>query len=297
MKPLREVTAIYLMLVLAVAALEINSVQAQGHGVHDASSGNATPLESMPQGMSREEVSQEVRDPHAYSGGYTRTSGPYALPQSQQLRLADETVFTGLWIDRIELREGESEDHSEFAGQAWLGNSYHRLLLRSELEWRDLTFEESMTELLYSRALTPFWNIQLGGRYDHGDLAHRQWLTLGVSGLAPYWFEVNANLYLEPDGHSAATVEVEYETLLSQRLILQPRMGLEFYGDSDLEAGHARGLSKSTLGLRLRYEINRQFAPYFGFEQVHHHGEAKTLFQPLGQHRESHWIAGLRFWF
>lgn len=239
----------------------------------------------------------EVRDPHAYSGGYTRTSGPYALPEAQQLTLADETEFYGLWVDRFETRRGEVEDFQEFSGYAWFGNSYRRFMLRSELEWRDLTIEESKTELLYSRAVSPFWNIQVGGRYDHGDLAHREWLAFGVSGLTPYWIEVNATAYVNAEGHSAASIEMEYDLLLSQRLILQPKVGLDFFGDSDLEAGHSKGLSKSKLGLRLRYEISRQFAPYIGYERVHHHGEAVTVFESLGQHRETQWIAGFRFWF
>lgn len=292
------------VLILACSGLLwVGPVNAQDHdhsaasvpdhaGVHGDPEPQATAhAMPMPEGQAG------VRDPHGYSGGYTRISGPYAVPESQQLRLADEMVFAGLWVDRFETREGSVEDFQEFAGHAWFGNSYRRFILRSELEWRDLSIAESKTELLYSRAISPFWNIQLGGRFDHGDKAHREWLAFGVSGLAPFWFEVNANAYLNPEGHAAATVEAEYDLLLSQRLILQPRIAVDFFGDSDLEAGHGKGLSKSEMGLRLRYEISRQFAPYIGYERVHRHGEAVAVFEPLGQHRETQWIAGFRFWF
>ncbi|MEX2469291.1 MAG: copper resistance protein B [Pseudohongiellaceae bacterium] len=261
----------------------------QVHAGHD----NGT----MPQDMTMLAQPAGERDPHAYSGGYTRSSGPYSLPPSQQLHLADESKFVGLWVDRLETRNGDAENFQEFAGYAWLGNSYERWILQSELEWRDQTVEESKTELLYSRAFAPFWNLEVGGRYDHGDKEHREWLALGVSGLAPYWFEVSATAYFNPEGHSAATVEAEYDLYLTQRLVLQPRAEADFYGDSDIEAGHGKGLSKSKMGFRLRYDFDRQFAPYIGYERVHRHGETIDVFEPLGQHREEQWIAGLRFWF
>lgn len=237
------------------------------------------------------------RDPHAYSGGFTRTEGPYSLPKSDQLQLADEEILKGLWIDRLETRRGDAEDFQELAGHVWLGNSYQRVMLRTELEWRDQTIEESKTELLYTRALSPFWNLEVGGRIDHGDKAHREWFALGISGLAPYWFELSATAYVSPEGHSAATVEAEYDLYLNQRLILQPRIELDFYGDSDLEAGHGKGLSKSLMGFRLRYDYDRQFSPYVGYERVHRHGETTDVFEPFGQHRENQLIAGFRFWF
>jgi len=242
---------------------------------------------------------QEIlpRDPHAYSGGYSRSSGPYTLPESQQIRLADETNFIGLWVDRLETREGQAEDFQEFDGNAWIGDSYQRLMLRAELEWRNQSLEDSKTELLYSRAISPFWDLQLGGRYDHGDNAHRGWFGVGVTGLAPYWIEVAATAYVGPEGHSAATVEMEYDLFLGQRLVLQPKVEMDFYGDSDLAAGHGKGLSKSLLGLRLRYDFDRQFSPYLGYERVHRHGEAATVFEPFGQHRESQLVAGFRIWF
>lgn len=238
-----------------------------------------------------------VRDPHGYSGGYERNRGPYALPESQQLGMADEAIFFGFWTDRLETRQGDAENFQEFSGYAWMGNSYNRLVLKSDLERRKASIEESSTDLMYSRAVSPFWDLQAGFRYDHGDIAHRKWLALGLKGLAPYWFEIDATAYLGPSGHSAATIEMEYDLLLTQRLILQPKFGLDFYGDSDLEAGHAKGLSKSKMGVRLRYEITRQFAPYIGYERIHHHGDATDIFRAFNQHRENQWLAGFRFWF
>ncbi len=265
--------------------------------VHAHGSDQTMQMQSMDGRMSENQGVGSLRDPHAYSGGYIRGEGPYSLPVSEQRQLADETVFAGLWIDRLETRQGRAEDFQEFQGEAWMGNSYRRLLLRTELEGRTQTIEESKTELLYQRALTPFWDLEIGARCDHGDLEHREWFALGVSGMAPYWVEISATAFASPEGHSAATIEAEYDLYLTQRFILQPRAELDFYGDSDLEAGHGKGLSKSLLGLRLRYDFDRQFSPYVGYERVHRHGETTRAFEPFGQHREGQWIAGFRFWF
>ena len=274
----------------------------QLHAGHEVGNTPATPsesrqMESIQMEMTQEAGSERARDPHAYSGGYTRSEGPYSLPEAQQLHLADEEILRGVWIDRLETRQGDAEDFQELAGRVWLGNSYQRVMLRTELEWRDQTIEESKTELLYTRALSPFWNLEVGGRIDHGDKEHREWFAFGVAGLAPYWFELSATAYVSPEGHSAATLEGEYDLYLGQRLILQPRMELDFYGDSDLEAGHGKGLSKSLMGFRLRYDYDRQFSPYVGYERVHRHGETAGVFEPFGQHRENQLIAGFRLWF
>ncbi|GAB5500949.1 MAG: hypothetical protein PsegKO_32600 [Pseudohongiellaceae bacterium] len=269
----------------------------QTHAGHESEHDGAMPMDTMQMEMLDQSRSQAPRDPHAYSGGYTRTEGPYSLPKSQQLELADEAILSGIWVDRLETRQGDAEDFQELVGQIWFGNSYQRVVLRTELERRDQTIEESRTELLYTRAFSPFWNLEVGGRYDHGDNAHREWFAIGVAGLAPYWIELNATAYINPEGHTAATVEAEYDLYLSQRLVLQPRVEMDFYGDSDLEAGHGRGLSKSLMGFRLRYDYDRQFSPYIGYERVHRHGEATDIFKAFNQHRENQWLAGFRFWF
>jgi copper resistance protein B len=90
------------------------------------------------------------------------------------------------------------------------------------------------------------------------------WAAVGIQGLAPYWFEVEATGYVGAGGRTAAKLEVEYELLFTNRLILQPLVELELYGKSDPERGIGRGLSSLETGLRLRYEIRREFAPYVG---------------------------------
>jgi copper resistance protein B len=109
--------------------------------------------------------------------------------------------------------------------------------------------------------------------------------------------EVDAALHLGDHGRTAFDLELEYELLLTQRLVLQPRLDIAVFGKTDIELGRGSGLSTIKAGARLRYEFDRQFAPYLGVERVRRFGETAELL-PLGSSRtETHWVLGLRFWY
>lgn len=238
-----------------------------------------------------------LRDPHAYSGGYERASGPYSLPSQPQVVLADEEIFAGIWMDRFELVDHENGEGAELEGFAWLGNSYRQILLQAQIETVEGEVEAGEVDLLYSRAVSPFWNIRAGLHRSFGESADRDWAAIGIKGLAPYWFEVDAALHLGDNGHAAFDLEVEYELLLTQRLVLQPRIDIAAFSKADVELGRGSGLSTIKAGARLRYELDRQFAPYLGVERVRRFGETVDLL-PMGSHRaETHWVLGLLFWF
>jgi copper resistance protein B len=238
-----------------------------------------------------------LRDPHAYSGGYERATGPYSLPAQRQVVLADEATFVGVWMDRFELVDHEDSQGAELEGFAWLGNSYRRLLLQAQIETVEGEVEEGEIDLLYSRAVSPFWDLRAGLHHSFGESADRDWAAIGFKGLAPYWFEVDAALHLGNHGRTAFDLELEYELLLTQRLVLQPRLDIAVFGKTDSELGRGSGLSTIKAGARLRYEFDRQFAPYLGVERVRRFGETAELL-PLGSSRtETHWVLGLRFWY
>ena len=238
-----------------------------------------------------------LRDPHAYSGGYERATGPYSLPAQRQVVLADEATFVGVWMDRFELVDHEDGQGAELEGFAWLGNSYRRLLLQAQIETVEGEVEEGEIDLLYSRAVSPFWDLRAGLHHSFGESADRDWAAIGFKGLAPYWFEVDAALHLGDHGRTAFDLELEYELLLTQRLVLQPRLDIAVFGKTDIELGRGSGLSTIKAGARLRYEFDRQFAPYLGVERVRRFGETAELL-PLGSSRtETHWVLGLRFWY
>ena len=124
--------------------------------------------------------------------------------------------------------------------------TYDRAVLKAEGEVDGGKFEEARTELLWGHAVAPFWDAQLGVRYDSGVGPNRRWLAFGIQGLAPYWFEVDAAIYIGDEGRTALRLDAEYELLLTQKLILQPKIETDFYGSAMPNAGWARGWAKLT---------------------------------------------------
>ena len=270
-------------LVVIVGALQVNTALAQmDHGDMQMQGGSAP---------------ADARDPHAYSDGYTLTEGPYAQPGPRQLKLADEHAFWSVLGDRLEYQE--DSDSTVYDVQAWYGTTYNRFVIKAEGDIADGTLEESSTDLLWGHALNAYFDTQLGVRLDqYNEGKDRQWLAFGVQGLAPYWFELDVTAYVGDDGRTALSAEAEYELLLTQKLILQPRAELNLYGKDDAENGLGSGLSDLAVGLRLRYEFSRQFAPYIGVEWTDTYGDTADYRRAAGEDTsDTQFVAGLRFWF
>lgn len=241
----------------------------------------------------------DARDPHAYSGGYTLETGPYALPGTRQLRLADEHNFGSILFNRLERGFGSDSSSTAYDAQAWFGGDYDRLVIKAEGDVARGTLQEARTEILWGHAVAPFWDAQVGLRYDSGGTEpERKWLALGVQGIAPYWFEVDAAAYVGDNSRTAFRLGAEYEILLTQKLILQPRAELNFYGQDDAAREIGSGLANGVAGLRLRYEINRQFAPYVGIERSSKFAKTADFARASGiSTGDTRWVAGVRFWF
>ncbi len=237
---------------------------------------------------------ESARDPHAYSGGYERGSGLYALAHGHdQLHMADTHRFGAVVLDQLE----RADDATVYDLQAWISQGYQRVTLKAEGDIEERTLEESRTELLWSRAFSPFWDTQLGVRHDTGAQPDQNWLALGMQGLAPYWFEIDATAYLGSGGQTSLRLDAEYELLLTQQLILQPAAELNLYGKSDTARGIGSGLSDVKVGMRLRYEFTRQFAPYVGVEWAGKYGDSKEFMRAAGEKSSgTRWVAGVRFW-
>ncbi|QID17913.1 copper resistance protein B [Nitrogeniibacter mangrovi] len=240
-----------------------------------------------------------ARDPDAYSGGYTLERGPYVLPGPRQLRFADEHRFATLWFDRLERVDTHDATVTAWDAQARIGRDYDKLALKSEGDYGNGRLEEARTEVLWTHAIASFWDTQLGWRHDSGGTdPERDWLAIGVQGLAPYWFEVDATAYVGERGRSALRLSAEYELLLTQRLILQPRAEINVYGKRDEARGIGAGLSDALAGIRLRYEFSRQFAPYAGVEWSGRFGQTADLARQSGTRaKETRLVAGVRMWF
>ncbi|MEX6725244.1 copper resistance protein B [Parapedomonas caeni] len=230
------------------------------------------------------------RDPHAYASGYDNEpmSAHHMAPPRTFLLLVDKLEYQG---------NTRSADGLAWDIQGWSGGDIDRLGWRSEGAAAGHEVEAAV-EVFWARAVSPFWEVQAGIRQDVGDGPERGWLGIGIEGLAPYWFDVRASLYAGPSGRLAARLNVEYELLLTQRLVLTPELEADAYSETDRARGIGRGLSEVTLGARLRYEFRREFAPYVGVSWTAKLGRTADLARADGASpREAAVVAGVRFWF
>lgn len=235
-----------------------SAARAMGHATMEHATSNHGDMQ-----MQGGEAPRDARDPHAYSDGYTLTEGPYALPGPRQLKLADGHRFWSLLGERLEY--DADNDVTTFDLQGWYGTTYDRLVIKLEGDAVDGRLAESQTDLLWGHALNAYFDTQLGVRLDQYDEGTgREWLAFGIQGLAPYWFELD----------------------------------LTAYGKDDAVNGLGSGLSDVALGLRLRYEFSRQFAPYVGIEWNGTFGATADQARANGDAtKDTRYVAGIRFWF
>lgn len=205
-----------------------------------------------------------------------------------------------LMADRFEFTQHDDNDVLQWELQGWIGKDEHKLWMKSEGERdRDAgSTGEAELQLLYSHAIAPYWDVQAGLRHDDGDAGTVSYAALGVLGLAPYWFETDVAVFLSEAGRWSARLEVEYELRFTQRLILQPRLELNYAFADDNAAATSQGFNENSLGLRLRYEFLREVAPYVGVEWWQARGAAGSALQAAGRDRsEGRVVAGLRLWY
>ena len=214
---------------------------------------------------------------------------------AELMQMEDDSAFLLIRLDQFEWRE--TEDAKAWEAQAWYGGDYDKLWLETEGE--SIEGEESgRVELLWDRIFTKWWSLQAGVRQDFGAGPSRTWAAVGVQGLAPYFFEVDATLYVGEQGRTAARLSVETDFLITQRLILQPQLELEAFGKKDLENGVGSGLSGLELGLRLRYELRRELAPYVGAHWRRKLGSTEDIVRGAGEDSSDFsLLVGVRAWF
>lgn len=209
-----------------------------------------------------------------------------------------DPLLTMLKIDQLEVSDIGDNNNLIWDTDAWIGRDLSKLWLKTEGEREDNDIAEAEIQLLYSKAIAPYWDIQIGWRHDIKPKPNRDWLVLGVQGVARYFFETDIALFVGEDGIVGLRTEWEYELLLTQKWVLTPEVEANFFSKNDREVAIGSGLSDIEAGLRLRYEVRREFAPYIGIEWVKSFGEAADFAHEEGQRRsDTKWVAGIRFWF
>ncbi|OYX65451.1 MAG: copper resistance protein CopB [Sphingomonadales bacterium 32-64-17] len=293
--------------------------RAMGHAVPDGTCAADTPAEQAGHmGMDHSAMDHSQMDhgasdmgpipaappPAAAGSGPARAAdaiwGAEAMRASREALVRENGGMNVLWLqgDRLEYRAREGRDGYLWDAQGYYGGDTDKFWFKSEGEgaFGDKV-ESAEVQGLWSHAIGPWFDLQTGVRQDLTG-PERTYAVLGVQGLAPYMFEVDAAAFLSNKGDLTARVEAELDQRITQRLILQPRAEANLSAQDVPELGIGAGLSSLELGLRLRYEVAREFAPYIGVEQEWKLGQSADYARLAGEHTGvTNYVAGIRFWF
>jgi copper resistance protein B len=274
-----------------------------------------------------EQPAVEAVDPHA---GHDMSSSPAEMPPTDEVgnapapappeEHAADAIYGGdvmarsrkelayevggmgyslVMVDLLEVGFQKGRESYRFEGEAFTGGNINRFGVKFEGEG---AFGERIDDLelqaLYSRAIAPYWNLQAGVRYDIEPNPSRTYLVAGVEGIAPYWFKVNAAGFVSNKGEVRARVEASYDQRITQALILQPRIEANIAFQDIRPIGVGSGLTDFEAGLRLRYEIEQEIAPYIGVEWRKQTGATARFSRASGDDPETiSLVAGIRIWF
>lgn len=209
----------------------------------------------------------------------------------------DNELHYFVLFDQLEW-EGGGNGGPGWDNTTWIGGDLNRLWLRSEGESHDGRVESAFLDVLWGRSVSRWWDVVAGIRQDVRPGPAQTWVGGGVQGLAPYFFDVEATGYVGAEGRTLFRLEADYDLLLTNRLILQPTVEAELRGKSDLERGVGRGLSTLESGVRLRYEIKREFAPFVGVTWTRSFFGTADIARAAGEDVSSARVAvGVRTWF
>lgn len=272
--------AVATVALLAAALIASMQVRAQDHSRHEHHAMQPAPSPAGP---------ASATEPVTPIPVLTDADRAAAFPELAGAMEHASGVHSFVLVDRLELWDASPGTGLGWEAEAWIGSDLNRLWLHADGERIDGVTDESALEVLYGRSVAAWWDVVAGVRHDFKPGASRNWAAFGIKGLMPWQFEASAMFYAAESGHFAASVEVEYDLLLTNRLVLQPLVGLDYSGKSDTARGTASGLQHFEAGLRLRYEISRQFAPYVGVTYTRALGNTED-------ESDTRWVAGLRAW-
>jgi copper resistance protein B len=220
-----------------------------------------------------------------------------AFPDVTTSPVQDNAVHSFVLFDRFEWQALSGRRGPSWEVRSWIGRDLDRFWFRAKGEGENGRVGEAEVHALYGRALARWWDLVAGMRQDLRPGPAQTWAAVGLQGLAPYWFDVEATAYVGAHGRTQIRFETKYELLFTNRLILQPLVEANLYGKSDPDRGVGAGLGTTEIGLRLRYLVRREFAPYVGVTWNRKHfgtaDLAKSAGEPAGGARLT---IGLRLW-
>lgn len=190
-------------------------------------------------------------------------------------------------VDLLEARLQRGRNGYRWEGEAWIGGDIDRLTIKTQGEGTRGQLDHAEAQALWSHAIDPWFNLQLGVRQDIRPTPARSYASVGIEGLAPYWFKVAAALFLSDKGKLTARVEASHDIRLTQRLLLTPRAEVNL-------ATRDSVLREAELGMRLGYMIEPRFTPYVGVEWSGVRGPEAMA---TDDRNVTRFVTGLRFWF
>ncbi|WP_192558540.1 copper resistance protein B [Pseudomonas allokribbensis] len=252
-------------------------------------------MQSMDDGMMQPAAPTESRTPIPKLTDADRAA-VFTSPGGHQVH--DSAINTYFLADKLEWQNGDDASTLAWDLSGWIGGDIDRLWLRSEGERSNGKTEDAEIQALWGHAISPWWDVVSGVRQDFKPGAPQTWAAFGLQGMALYNFEAEATAFIGENGQSAVRLEGDYDILLTNRLILQPTAELNVYGKNDPQRGLGSGLSNTEAGLRLRYEIRREFAPYIGVTWNRTYGNTADYAREEGEDRsEARLVLGVRLWF
>lgn len=220
-----------------------------------------------------------------------------AFPELSAHTMHGGSIHQLLRLEELELRDTERGSAFSWEGRYWVGSDIDRIWLRGTGEHVDGD-DALELEVFYGRRVAAWWDVVAGLRQDFGSGPSRTFAAIGIQGLAPYKFELEATAYFGAGGQASARFEAGYDLLLTNRLIVKPQLELNVYGKADPEAGVGSGLGTLEAALRVRYELTRRFAPYVGIVLERAFSDTADLRRAAGEDREdTQVVAGFRTWF
>ncbi|NNM77776.1 copper resistance protein B [Sphingomonas sp. ID1715] len=273
---------------------------ADAHSGHDMQSMSGMEMQGVQQTGTALPAGNAPAPPVPADHAADRVFGPQQMMEARHhLAQHGGQTFSQVLLNIAEYQIHSGRDGYRWDGEAWWGGDINRLWLKSEGEGElRRGLDTADVQALYSRAIDPYFNLQAGIRQDFGRGPKRTYATVGIEGLAPGFFEVEGALFLSNKGDVLARTEGYYDQRITQRLVLQPRAELNFAAQDIPETGTGSGLVDAEFGLRLRYEIRREIAPYIGVSYLRKTGDTARFARASGEdvHATS-FVIGLRAWF
>jgi copper resistance protein B len=272
------------VLLLGPLAIGVGPAWAQ-HGAHDQ---QADPVSEQ----------QPASELPAFIPPITEADRKAAFPDVEGHAAHDRALHYFVLFDQLEWQSVAGGSGINIDSKGWVGGDRDRFWFRAEADGEDGDVGETEAHLLFGRQFARWWDLVAGVRQDFQPGPSRTWAAIGLQGLAPYWFEVELTGYIGSSGRTHLRGEVEYELLLTNRLILQPLLEVELFGKSDPGRGIGAGLSTTDLGFRLRYEFRREFGPYVGVTWNNKWGGTADFAEAVGDETSgARFVTGVRLWF